>query len=623
MYDRIRVSPDQKSLRRLPALVRRAVRLVDRAGRGPLRTAVAVQILAGIGATAQVLIARAVLHAAIVADRDHSGLSSVAPSLAALVAVTAGLALATAVVSELSTLLADQVAWEANRHILDVAAAVDLETYEEPDFHDQLERARFNANSRPVMVVNGLLGVINGLLAAAGVAVGLFVLHPLLAPFTLVTLAPLFWSEGRNGRTFYRFTVALTPSDRERTYLANTLANRERAKEIRAYDIGGFLRRRYDDLFAHRIGELRRVVRHRMLNAVAASLLASILTASTLALLFWLLLSGRMDLASTGAAALGITYLAQRLRGLASSAGTLYESTLLVEDYFTFLELDPAPPAPPAATETKGPDDTERPSFRRVEVANVSFTYPGADEPALRSVSLSLDHGEVVALVGDNGSGKTTLANVLGLLYRPEDGEVRWDGVAIDSASAAARRRAIAVIFQDFGQYWLSAADNIALGDLTRRDDRAAIAAAAAAVDADGFLGALPDGYDTVLSRLMDGGRDLSLGQWQRVALARALLRDAPLLILDEPTASLDAPSEARLFAHIREVSAGRAVLLISHRFSSVRSADRIYVLHHGQVVETGTHEELMTLGGRYAAMFTVQASAYVDPSPAGQPQGS
>jgi ATP-binding cassette subfamily B protein len=227
---------------------------------------------------------------------------------------------------------------------------------------------------------------------------------------------------------------------------------------------------------------------------------------------------------------------------------------------------------------------------------------------------MEIGHGEVVALVGDNGSGKTTLAKILGLLHRPDDGHVRWDGVETDSCDPETGRRSIAVIFQDFGRYWLRARDNIGIGDTERLDDLDGIVAAARTTQADEFLSPLPLGYDTVLSRLFEGGRDLSVGQWQRVALARAFFRDAPLVIMDEPTAALDASAEARLFDSIREISLERSVLLISHRFSSVRSADRIYVLHKGEVVETGSHEELMNRGGRYAAMFSLQASAYLAP---------
>lgn len=612
LYDRIRPPEDRRTVRHLPALVGRAVQLVRHAAGRVFWASVAVNLLAGVVVAAQVLAARLVLDQVIDADRSGDGLAAVAPSLLVLVGLTAVLGLSTAAARELSTLLTELVGRDATGRVLDVAAAVDLEAFEEPGFHDRLERARFNANNRPVMAVNGLLGMLSGTVAAAGVTVSLLVLHPLLVPVTLVALVPLWLAESRNGRSWYRFAVAMTPVDRERTYLANTLGSRDLAKEVRAFGIAPFLRDRFDDLYARRIAALRALVGRRLRTALAGSVVASAGTALTLSLLFWLLLSDRLDLASAGAAVLAITYLGQRLRTFAASAGTLYESSLFIEDYVDFLSL--APPVAPAAPDHPSVTAPPPPTFECIGLDDVTFTYPGATEPALRHVSLEIRRGEVVALVGANGSGKTTLAKVLGLLYRPTSGHVRWDGEAVDGETTGDHRRGVATIFQDFGRYWLSARDNIGIGDVDRRHDLDAIVTAARRAHADEFLTPLPRGYDTVLSRLVEGGRELSIGQWQRVALARALFRDAPLVIMDEPTAALDPVAEARLFESIRDLAEDRSVLLISHRFSSVRSADRIHVLHRGEVVESGSHDELMARGGPYATMFTLQASAYVDP---------
>jgi ATP-binding cassette subfamily B protein len=247
----------------------------------------------------------------------------------------------------------------------------------------------------------------------------------------------------------------------------------------------------------------------------------------------------------------------------------------------------------------------------------VSFTYPDATRPAVDRVSLEIDRGEVVALVGENGSGKTTLAKMLAGLYRPESGRILWDDTDLADVDADELRRSIAVIFQDFEKYLLPARENVGLGRRERIDEVEAIIEAAERADADQFLATLPEGYETMLGREFSGGFDLSIGQWQRVALARAFFRDAPFVILDEPTAALDARAESRLFERMRELLEGRSVVLISHRFSSVRSADRIYVLHEGRVVEEGPHEELMERGGLYAELFTLQARAYFDADPA------
>jgi ATP-binding cassette subfamily B protein len=229
-------------------------------------------------------------------------------------------------------------------------------------------------------------------------------------------------------------------------------------------------------------------------------------------------------------------------------------------------------------------------------------------------VSLEIGAGEVVALVGENGSGKTTLAKIIAGLYRPQAGRVLWDGVDVAAVDADELRRAVAVVFQDFERYLLPARENVGLGRHERIDDLPAIVAAARRADADEFLGRLPEGYETMLGREFAGGYDLSIGQWQRIALARAFFRDAPFVILDEPTAALDARAESRLFDGIRDLLEGRSVLLISHRFSSVRSADRIYVLDEGRVLEHGSHDDLMAAAGRYAELFPLQAAAYLGP---------
>jgi ATP-binding cassette, subfamily B, bacterial len=251
--------------------------------------------------------------------------------------------------------------------------------------------------------------------------------------------------------------------------------------------------------------------------------------------------------------------------------------------------------------------------FERLVAEDVSFTYPESHRPAVDGVSVEIGAGEVIALVGENGSGKTTLAKMLAGLYRPESGRIRWDGVDLADVDADELRDSIAVIFQDFERYLLPARENIGLGRSESIDDIDAIRAASQRADADRFLADLPEGYETMLGREFAGGYDLSIGQWQRVALARAFFRDAPFVILDEPTAALDARSESQLFDRMRELLDGRSVVLISHRFSSVRNADRIYVLHDGRVVEHGAHDELMAADGLYAELFTLQARAYLD----------
>jgi ATP-binding cassette, subfamily B, bacterial len=396
----------------------------------------------------------------------------------------------------------------------------------------------------------------------------------------------------------------MTPRDRERGYLASLLTMRDPAKEVRAFGLVDALRSRHDRLYDERLAELRKVARRQTRFALLANLASALITGATLALLVVLALEGRMTLADAAAAAAAIVLLGQRLIYGGFGAGNLYESALFIRDIVTFLELE----RPARAVADGGPP--RRGPFA-VVARDVSFSYPGAERRALDGVWLEVQPGEVVALVGENGSGKTTLAKLLGALYVPTTGDVLWDGTSTTLADRDALRRDAAVIFQDFIRYSLPARDNIALGRHERRDDDAAVRAAARRSGADADIERLPNGYDTMLGPAFEGGTDLSLGQWQRLALARVFFRDAPFVILDEPTAALDARAEAQLFGAIRTLLAGRSVLLISHRFSSVRTADRIYVLHEGRVVEAGSHDELIAAGGRYAELFTLQAAAY------------
>jgi ATP-binding cassette subfamily B protein len=598
----------QGTWRDLPKLLLDSLRLVWSAGRNTFLLTSVLQLAAAIGIVVQLFVGKEVLSTVLDAGSTVE-FADLAPVLVALVVVTVALDLARAIQTEQSRVLGELVARKAVDRVMDVSTGIDLLAFESPDFYDRLQRARAQGQFRALQTVNGLLGIVGSSFAAISIVLALAALQPLLLPFVAIGYLPLWIVASLNTRDLYQFTRGMTPNERQRNYLQNVLMGRNPAKEVRAFNLARFLRGRYDRLYDERIAELRSLARRRTGRSLVGSLASSGVTVGTIAMLSYLYVSDRMSLAATGAAVFGLYQLASQLNGLHMSATSLYEATLFIRDYSSFLELEPAVDAARGKPAPKG--------FEVLTADDVSFTYPEARYPAVDRVSLEIRRGEVIALVGENGSGKTTLAKMLAGLYRPERGRITWDDTDLAEVDADELRRSVAVIFQDFERYLLPARENVGLGRHERVHAFEEIVEAARRADADDFLANLPEGYETMLGREFAGGYDLSIGQWQRVALARAFFRDAPFVILDEPTAALDARAESRLFERMRELLEGRSVVLISHRFSSVRSADRIYVLHEGRVVEEGSHDELMAADGLYAELFGLQARAYVEPPPA------
>jgi ATP-binding cassette subfamily B protein len=587
-------------------LIWRGLRLAWMAAARELSLVLVLQLVSAAGLLVQLLLGRSILNA-IVNHRTSGGLAHLTPTLIGLAVVTAAVAVSATVLNERQRVLAALVDRHVQDRILDVVAEVPLPDFENPDFHDRLRRATTNASERSWQVSIAIVSFFSAAAALVPLAVVLVRIEPLVLPAVVIAYAPLHIATTRNGRAAYDFNFWMTTTDRERAYLGEVLLGPSAAKELRLFGSTGWLRSRYDSLYDRRIAELRRLTRRRTQRSLVATAWSTIVTMAGVVVLVHWALDGRLTPAAAGIAAVAVQQIGTRMRGLGSSAGSLHECGLFLDDVITFLSVPPESDRHGVSVAAV----PERVSCLRVE--HVSFTYPGMGQPVLHDVSIEIGSDEIVALVGANGSGKTTLAKLLCGLYTPTAGRVLWDDTDVADCEPAAIRRRVAAAFQDFVRYELSGAHNVGLGDVTKIDDPDAIRQAAASAGADELLSGLPHGYATRLSRAYADGVDLSIGEWQRVAVARAFLRDAPFLVLDEPTAALDPHAERELFDAMRALHCRRAVLLISHRFSSVRAADRIYVLDHGRVIESGTHDALMARGSRYAEMFTLQAGAFLD----------
>ncbi|MDQ6838184.1 MAG: ABC transporter ATP-binding protein/permease [Actinomycetota bacterium] len=589
-----------RRLRRLPRLVKGAVGLVWTAGRNELIVTAVLQALGAAALGVQLLAGRQLIADLLATRKGGSFSAAVTPVIVVAIAVAVSSA-ASVCRSELQQLLGELVARHALQLVVTKASQASLLAFESPNYHDRLQRAIYNGTSRPLQLATGLLGLLSSAFGVVAVGFGMILIQPLFFALAVVAIIPVGLATIRAGRAFYRFGFYQTGRDRTRAYMQYLLTDRDAAKEIRAYDLAELFQDRYRDLYEQRIHDLRALVRKRGRQGLTGSLLTSVLSGGVIGLLIWFVSAGRLSLAGAGAAAAGLLLLGNQLQGLASGVGQIYESSLFVQDFVSF--VSEPPPGPPGGA---------RPAplnWEKLTAEHVTFSYPRQRGNALTDVSLTIGQGEVIALVGENGSGKSTLAKIVAGLYPPGSGRVAWDDVDLASFDVASRSERVAVLFQDFVRYGLSVIDNVTMGAWRRAGerDRALLVAGQAGVE--DVIAGLPDGWDTQLGPQFYGGIDLSGGQWQRVALARALFRDAPLVILDEPTAALDPRSEAELFRTVRELFAGKSVLLITHRFTSAQLADRIYVLEAGHVVEEGTHRSLLEADGLYAELFGIQAA--------------
>jgi ATP-binding cassette subfamily B protein len=481
----------------------------------------------------------------------------------------------------------------------------DLEYYENAQYYDTLHRAQQEAPYRPIQILSDLLRLGQNGISLTAIAGLLVSLHWIIGVMLVFTAAPGMLARLAYSRRLYQWQRERTPIDRLSSYLSWILTHDTHAKEVRLFDLGEMFRKRYQETRSELRKERAILARERTLVDAGAQFLATLGVFGTFIFIAYRTVQGATTIGD-----LVMYYQAfQRgqayVRELLGSLAGLYEDNLFLSYLYEFLDikqkvLDPPDPLP-----------VPRPLRSGITFEHVSFTYPHGAHPVVEDINLTIRPGEVVALVGENGSGKTTLCKLLCRLYDPSSGAITVDGISLPSFSVRALRKEISVIFQDYAHYNLTARENIWVGNIALSPDDPHIELAAHNAGAHDVIERLPKGYDTVLGKWFDAGEELSIGEWQKVALARSFLRDAQIIVLDEPTSAMDAKTEYEVFSRFRELVRGKSAMLVSHRFSTVRMADTIYVMENGRITESGSHDELIRRAGAYARLFEIQAQSY------------
>ena len=588
--------------RQLPELIGHAIRLAWQADRRDTVVTIGLNLVSGVLTGFALLATTGVLEALFTEGPTPQRVRAALPSIILVAGAVAGRAGLQAAAGWAQARLHPQVDRMVEIRLLDLTTRVELAAFDDAAFYDAMQRARDRGLYSAPQVVTNVLNCVTGVAGIVSAALVLAVLQPILLVLLLLAELPGGWAAVRSARIGYITNFALADSTRRKWILSDLMADRHTAAEMRSFTLRHFMLARVARLAAYARDAQLKAAGRQARTRVTAQAAGGIATAGVYTALGILLAVGAIPLAVAGTAVLAIRSAQASLTTLLYSVNQCYEEGLYFSDYLAFCE-EAARRIPPPGTKPVPA------AFDRITADRVTFTYPGAARSALTEVSAEIRQGEVVALVGENGSGKTTLAKVLAGLYRPDSGAVYWDGTAVVDVDPEPLRELIAVIAQDHANWPLTVRHNIVMG---RTADPGRLAQASAASGANSVIAALPCGYATLLARHFKNGAELSGGQWQRIAAARGFYRSAPLLIMDEPTAALDARAEYALFTSIPKHAEHRSVLLITHRLASVRHADRIYVLHEGRVIEEGTHPDLLALGGLYAELFSLQASQYV-----------
>lgn len=520
---------------------------------------------------------------------------------ALMVAIQSGSKQGLALVQSLLRVLLGQ---KVNELILEKALTLNLTHFEDSEFYDKMTRARREASSRPLSLVGRTFGIVQDSLTLITYG-GLLVRFSAWAVVMLMIAAvPAFIAETRFAGEAFRLFRWRTPETREQNYLEWLIANESPAMEIRLYQLGGLLLDRYRAIFRRLYSEDRDLTVRRGIWSYVLGLVSSVAFYGAYVWIVWETIAGRISLGELTMYLVVFRQGQGAFASILSSIGGMYEDSLYLSNLYEFLGQD-IPRSQGHATRGTFPGDGLR-------FEEVTFYYPESDKPALNQVTFHLKPGEKLAIVGENGSGKTTLIKLLTRLYTPTSGRILLDGLDLQAWDIGALQRRIGVIFQNFMRYQFSVGENVGVGDVLNLDDRDQWVIASDKGNALSFIKDLPETFDTRLGRWFKTGRELSGGQWQRIALSRAFMRtSADILVLDEPTSAMDAESEVQIFDRFREMTPDQMAILISHRFSTVRMADRILVMSAGGVVEQGSHEQLVKLGGRYAHLFAIQAAGY------------